>query len=102
MDEEKREGENIPDAGRGQPARTPSEIPAKGWRDVCWRVLIRFFNDRISLIAAGAAFYILLAMFPALTAFVLLYGFVANPSTITEHVAYLGGLLPGGGLDLIR
>ena len=54
------------------------------------------------LVAAGASFYLLLALFPALAAFVSLYGFVADPETVADHVAYLGGLLPTGGLDLIR
>jgi membrane protein len=47
-------------------------------------------------------YYLLLALFPALAAFVSLYGFVANPATIADHVAYLGGLLPSGGIEIIR
>lgn len=54
------------------------------------------------LIAAGTTYYLLLALFPALAAFVSLYGFVADPVTIADHVAYLGGLLPQGGVDIIR
>ena len=54
------------------------------------------------LIAAGVTFYLLLALFPALTAFVSLYGFVADPVTIADHISYLGGMLPSGGLDIIR
>lgn len=54
------------------------------------------------LIAAGVTFYLLLALFPALTAFVSLYGFVADPVTIADHISYLGGMLPSGGIDIIR
>jgi len=54
------------------------------------------------LIAAGVTFYLLLALFPALAAFVSLYGFVADPTTIAEHVSYLGGLLPHAGLEIIE
>ena len=43
------------------------------------------------LVAAGATFYLLLALFPALAAFVSFYGFVANPDTIAEQIAFLGG-----------
>ena len=53
--------------------------------------------DRITLIAAGATFYLLLALFPALAAFVSLYGFVADPVTIADHIAFLGSVLPSGG-----
>jgi membrane protein len=33
---------------------------------------------------------------------VSIYGFVADPVTIADHIAFLGGLLPSGGVDLIR
>ena len=87
---------------RGRDADRPSEIPPLGWKDIGWRLWEEFNKDRILLIAAGASFYLLLALFPALAAFVSLYGFVADPVTVADHVAYLGGLLPPGGLEIIR
>ncbi len=92
------------DAGldRGRYATTPSEMPVEGWKDILWRVQAEFFADRIMLIAAGATFYLLLALFPALAAFVALYGFVADPATIADHIAFLGSVLPSGGVELIR
>ena len=74
----------------------------RGWRDVGWRMWAGFNEDRILLVAAGATFYLLLALFPALTAFVSLYGFVADPRTIADHIAFLGGVLPSGGLEIIN
>jgi membrane protein len=88
--------------GRGRDATKPTEIPARGWKDIAWRLWTEITEDRILLIAAGATFYLLLALFPALAAFVSLYGFVADPTTIADHIAFLGGVLPTGGLDLIR
>jgi membrane protein len=88
--------------GRGRRAETPSQIPFTGWKDVFWRVVAEISEDRVMLIAAGATFYLLLALFPALAAFVSIYGFVADPQTIAEHIAFLGGVLPSGGMDLIR
>ena len=90
------------DGDRGRDADRPSEIPVLGWKDIAWRLWEQFNKDRIMLVAAGATFYLLLALFPALAAFVSLYGFVADPATVADHVAYLGGLLPSGGLDIIR
>ena len=89
-------------SGRGRDAETPSEIPAKGWADILWRVWEEFSEDRILLVAGGTTFYLLLALFPALAAFVSLYGFVADPVTIAEHIAFLGGVLPSGGLEIIN
>ena len=90
------------EAGRGREAEWPSEIPAKGWKDILWRVWSEITEDRVTLIAAGAAFYLLLALFPAMAAFVSLYGFVADPSNIAEQVSFLGGVLPSGGMELIQ
>lgn len=90
------------DGEPGRRAAAPTQFSWAAW----WRILKRVYaevnDDRVMLIAAGATYYLLLALFPALAAFVSLYGFVADPSTIAEHVAFLGGLLPRGGLDLIK
>lgn len=89
-------------SGRGRDAASPSQMTMSGWKDILWRVQAEYFKDRISLIAAGVTFYLLLALFPALAAFVSLYGFVADPVTIADHIAFLGSVLPSGGVDLIR
>ncbi len=89
------------EAGRGRETEWPSEIPARGWKDVLWRVYEQVVEDRVMLVAAGAAFYLMLAIFPALGAFVSIYGFVADPTSIADQIAFLQGVLPSGGLDLI-
>lgn len=90
------------DAARGRNAHSPSEMTWRGWRDVFWRVWKEADEDRLMLIAAGTTYYLLLALFPALAAFVSLYGFFANPMTIASHVSYLAGLLPEDGIEIIR
>ena len=44
------------------------------------------------------SFYGLLAMFPAVTAFVSLYGLFAKASTISDHLALAAGVIPSGGV----
>lgn len=87
---------------RGRGAEWPSQIPGRGWRDVIWRLVARFNEDRVMLIAAGATFYLLLSLFPALAAFVSIYGFFADPTTIASHLDMLRGILPQGGLEIIE
>lgn len=53
------------------------------------------------LVAAGVTFYLLLALCPALAALVSLYGLIADPITISEHLGQLAGLLPPGAFDLL-
>ncbi len=86
---------------RGRAARSPSEIPARGWRDVVMRIAKRMSRDRLSIIAAGTAFYALMSIFPALVALVAIYGLVFNPEEVTQHMQVLGGMLPKEGADLI-
>ena len=86
---------------RGRHAERPSEIPAKGWKDIAWRLLDAFQNDRVLLVAAGVTFYALLALFPATAAVVTLYGLVTDASTINQHLQSLSGFLPEGALEVI-
>ena len=90
------------EAGRGREADSPTEIPAQGWKDVLWRVWEEMGHDRLIAVAAGVTYYGLLAIFPAIAAFVSLYGLVADPSTIEGHLNAMSGVLPGGALDVIR
>ncbi|MHB2210935.1 YihY/virulence factor BrkB family protein [Methylobacterium sp. CM6257] len=89
------------EADRGRKADTPSEISAQGWKDVTLRVYQEFNRDRLLLVAAGVTFYAILALFPAIAALVSLYGLVADPSTINQHLNDLRGVLPGGAIDVI-
>ncbi len=86
---------------RGRRADTPSEIPAKGWKDIALRLYREFTNDRILLVAAGVTFYAILALFPAIAALVSIYGAVADPSTISTHLNEMRGILPDGAIDII-
>ena len=88
--------------GRGRHANSPSEIPALGWKDVLSRVYHSLEQDRVMLIAAGSTFYLLLALFPALTAFVSLYGFLADRTTVAGNTSLLAGVLPSDAIGLIR
>jgi len=58
-------------------------------------------GDNVSLVAAGVAFYGLLAIFPALIATVTLYGLVADPDRIKEQIASATAALPPGAADLV-
>jgi membrane protein len=81
-------------ADRGRSARTPTDIPAAGWKEVLQRVVPQLREDHVSLLAAGVAFKALLALFPALIAAVSLWGLLADPETITEQIAGLVDGLP--------
>jgi membrane protein len=54
--------------GRGRLASAPSEIPARGWKEILLRVWNNIGEDRVMLVAAGVTYYCLLAIFPAIAA----------------------------------
>ncbi len=54
-----------------------------------------FLSDHLMLVAAGVAYYSLLALFPAVALFVSLYGLVADPAQAAEQALSLSGILPG-------
>jgi membrane protein len=87
--------------GRGRSAKRPSDVPARGWKEILYRTYEEFSNDRLMLVAAGLTFYVLLAIFPALSAMVSIYGLFADPSTVAEHLDTLQGVVPAGGMDII-
>ena len=85
----------------GRDARKPTDIPAPGWKEILTRVYKEFTKDRVMLVAAGATFYLLLAMVPAMTAFISIYGLFADPSTVQQHIGFIQEYMPGGGQEVI-
>ena len=72
--------------GRGRDADSPTEIPPRGWKDIFTRVKVEAKDDDVTLMAAGVAFYSLLAMVPGLVALISVYGLVATPSDVSRQI----------------
>ncbi|MCB1502287.1 MAG: YihY/virulence factor BrkB family protein [Bauldia sp.] len=80
--------------GRGRGARYPWQIPLAGWKDILWRTYAQINEDRLLAVAAGVVFYGLLAIFPAITAFVSVYGLFTDSSTVAEHLYLISQVVP--------
>jgi len=87
--------------GRGREAERPTDIPAKGWKDVAARTRAEVKDDRVTLLSAGVAFYSLLALVPALVALVSMYGLVADPTSVDRQVGDWLGSAPKEVRDLL-
>lgn len=87
---------------RGRQAATPSEIPARGWKDILFRVYENISKHRVLALAAGMTYYSILAIFPAIAALVALYGLFSDPTSIAKHLDQAAGFLPGGAIDIAR
>lgn len=97
---------------RQRPTAVEAEVPpgeeeptdaaaSGGW----WQVLRSTFSevnsDRVLAVAGGVTFYGLLSLFPAITVLVSLYGLIADPQTISQHLHMLAGVLPEGAMSII-
>jgi membrane protein len=87
---------------RGREAMSPSEIPAKGWKDILLRVYANIGEHRIFALAAGMTYYSILAIFPALAALVAIYGLFSDPGSIAQHFDEATGFMPSGAIDVAR
>lgn len=88
--------------GRGRAARTPSEIPRAGWRDILLRVWQKLGDDNASLVAAGVALNTLLAVFPAMAVLASIYGMFASPAQVGKDIAPFYGILPHQAAGIIQ
>lgn len=86
--------------GRGREADSPAQIPAKGLKDVMWRLYAAISEDRVMLIAAGVTFYLLLSLFPTATVLVSLYGVFSDPSAIVDRINFLSSIMPADALNI--
>jgi membrane protein len=87
---------------RGRAARRSTQIPSAGWRDILLRVFHGISEDRITTIAGGVTFFVLLAIFPGLAGLISLYGLFADSTTISQHLDSVAGILPEGGMQILR
>ena len=88
--------------GRGRAARKPWEVPPLGWKDTMLRTKDELKKDHVSLIAAGGAFFSLLAPFPAVAAVVAIWGLVAEPSEVVRQLDGFTSALPDDIAEIVH
>jgi membrane protein len=88
--------------GRGRRAHMPHHIPWRGWKDILVRTYNEILDDRLLALAAGVAFYSLIALFPAIAAGVSSYALFSDAATISKHLAVASDIVPAGALDILR
>lgn len=72
------------------------------WHGLLGRTLRASTTDRVSLAAAGCAFYATLALFPAISMLISVGGMILDPATAEQQLITLSGLLPAPAFSLIE
>jgi membrane protein len=86
---------------RGRTANSPKDIPWKGWRDIFYRVKIQLGEDKISVLSAAMAYYVLFAFVPAITSVIVVYAWVSDPAQIAIHMQKISNILPAEARDIL-
>ena len=76
-------------------------VPASGWLAIFGRVARRVLPSQISLIAAGVAFYGLLAAFPAIAAMMALAGLFTDPDAVVAQLSAVSEVLPDEAANIL-
>ncbi len=85
----------------GHGAANPLKIPFRGWLQIAKRAWQQVGKDNVQIVSAGVAFYFFLSLFPAIAAFLSLYGLIISPEKAAEQVGRLQPLLPAESYQLI-
>ncbi len=87
---------------RADTIQQPSVRTDRSWHALLGRTFRASTTDRMSLAAAGCAFYATLALFPAISMLISVGGMVLNPVTAEQQLTVLSGLLPPPAFGLIE
>ncbi|SFR11415.1 YihY/virulence factor BrkB family protein [Poseidonocella sedimentorum] len=86
---------------KGRKAARPRQIPWRGWFAILKRVQAEMVNDRLTLVAAGVAFYGLLALFPGITALMAIAGLLFDPAQVTAQIETVSSIVPDAAAEII-
>lgn len=86
---------------RGRRAQVPGDIPQRGWHDIAWRVVRAARRNRLTMLAAGVAFYALLALFPTIAAVISIWGLLFDPYEAGQQLYEISRFMPPDAAKLI-
>lgn len=89
-------------APRADAPGSPWGLRASEWWGVIKGTFTEIGEDRVTSVAGGVTFFGLLALFPAITALVSIFGLVADPAVIRQQLDNLQEFVPSSALDIIR
>lgn len=75
--------------------------PTFDWWTFVSQLYSRITDHRITAIAGGVTFFVLLALFPAVAALVSIYGLFADVAALTGQLAAMASVLPASTIDII-
>lgn len=80
--------------------------PEKKRKTGLWQFLVEVYTvqaeDTLFVVAGGVAFYVMLAIFPAIAAFISVFGLVFDPSQVQEQFVLLKDIIPDSAYQILN
>lgn len=73
---------------------SPLKFSPRDWWSVIKCVFREVGDDNVGVIAAGVAFFSMLAVFPLITACLSIYGLIADPVEVEQQLQSISGVMP--------
>jgi membrane protein len=83
-------------------ARSPFEFSARDWWTIIRRTWQEIHHDNVTIVAAGVAFFTLLAIFPMITACLSIYGMFADPGQVQGLMKSVNSVLPAQAWGILQ
>lgn len=96
-----REGEAT-EGGAGADAVSPLRLPRAAWVQILKRMWTMWGFHNLSLLGAGVAFFIFLALTPLMAATVMIYGLVGDTQLVHDQIAMVEDVVPRDVATLIQ
>ncbi len=82
-------------------AERPAELRPADFKAAALEVWAGISRDRLSLIAAGIAFFGLLALFPAITALMAVAGLFLSPGDVAAQISQVSQMMPQSAAEIV-
>lgn len=86
----------------GATANSPLAMPKPAWAAILKRMYAMWGFHNLSLLGAGVAFFVFLALTPLIAATVMLYGLIGNPQTVQRQMRSITEVVPPEAAALIE
>jgi membrane protein len=96
-----REEDAPPKGPLGRPVGRPKGLRSETLWQIAKNVIARIGRDNLTLVAAGVAFYAMMAIFPAIAAFASIYGLFSDPGGVQAQIMQFANLMPESALKLL-
>lgn len=91
-----------PNISPGATAKSPLALPGAAWKQILKRMWTMWGFHNLSLLGAGVAFFVFLAITPLIAATVMIYGLIGDVETVQRQMREIVQVVPSDAASLIE